>query len=47
MAMAEILLKLDVGANGQLKEERLGVKKNGNAESLFYLSATEGNFFVL
>ena len=44
MAMAEISLKLDVGTNGQLKEDRIGVKKNGNAESLFYLSATEGNF---
>ncbi|MBE7170679.1 MAG: carboxypeptidase-like regulatory domain-containing protein [Williamsia sp.] len=44
MAMAEISLKLDIGTGQQYREERLGVKKNGNAQSLFYLSATEGNF---
>lgn len=44
MAMAEVSLKLDVGSGQQYKEERLGVEKKGNAQSLFYLSATEGNF---
>lgn len=43
MTMAEIFLQLDY-SDERLKEERLGVKKWGNAASLFYLSATEGNF---
>lgn len=44
MSMAEILLKLDHGSSQKIKEERIGVKKNGNAESLFFLSTTEGDF---
>ena len=46
MSLAEVLLKLDRSAGGQLKEERLGVKKQGNTSSLFYLSATEGDFYI-
>ncbi len=46
MSLAEVLLKLDRSAGGQLKEERLGVKKQGNTVSLFYLSATEGDFYI-
>lgn len=43
--MAEIFLKLDRSASGQLKEERLGVKRDwSGTSSLFYLSATEGDF---
>ncbi len=44
MAMAEILLKLDVEKGNRLKEERLAVKRSGNTKKLFYQSATEGNF---
>lgn len=44
MAMAEILLQLDYNSDERLKEERLGVTKWGDAASLFYLSATEGDF---
>lgn len=44
MTMAEVFLQLDMASNGHIKEERLGVKKNGKAESLFYLSTTEGDF---
>ena len=44
MSMAEIILKLDVAASQKIKEERTAVKKTGNAESLFYLSSTEGDF---
>lgn len=46
MALAEIVLNADVDANGRIKEERTGVAKRGNAESLFYLSITEGNFNI-
>lgn len=44
LSMAEILLKLDVESESRLKEERLGVRQNGNTKRLFFLSATEGNF---
>ncbi|HEX2534098.1 MAG TPA: DUF5686 family protein, partial [Chitinophagaceae bacterium] len=44
MAMAEISLRLERSASGQIREERLGVRKSGSAHSLFYLSATEGDF---
>ena len=44
MAMAEILLKLDVETDHRIREERLGVQKSGKSQNLFYLSATEGNF---
>lgn len=44
MAMAEIYLKYDHSSNQRIKEERLGVTKRGNADRLFYLSTTEGNF---
>ncbi|MBO9684356.1 MAG: carboxypeptidase-like regulatory domain-containing protein, partial [Flavisolibacter sp.] len=44
MAMAEVILKLDHKSTGQIKEERTGVKKNGNVQSLFFLSNTEGDF---
>lgn len=43
MAMAEISLRYDHASDLQVKEERTGVKRRGNAEDLFYLSTTEGN----
>lgn len=46
MAMAEVLLKLDYASDTRLKEQRLAVKKNGNTDGLFYLSATQGNFNI-
>lgn len=44
MAMAEISLQYDRASAQQVKEKRVGVSRRGNAESLFYLSATEGDF---
>jgi len=44
MAMAEISLHLDHESDSRMKEERLGVKTNGKAEGLYYLSTTEGSF---
>ena len=44
MSMAEISLLYDHEAGGRIKEERTGVVKRGNPESLFYLSLTEGDF---
>ena len=44
MAMAEVLLKLDRKSAQQLREERIGITKRGMVESLFFLSATEGDF---
>lgn len=44
MAMAEISLHLDYESDNRIREERLGVKKTGNASYLYYLSATAGNF---
>ena len=46
MSMAEISLKLDYESDTKLKEERSGVVKRGNPESLFFLSTTEGNFNI-
>ncbi|MGZ3846947.1 MAG: DUF5686 family protein, partial [Flavisolibacter sp.] len=46
MSMAEIYLHLDHASDERIKEERLGVKKNGNTEGMFYLSATDGNFNI-
>ena len=44
MVMAEIAVNLDHDAGKNIKEERTGVTKRGNTESLFFLSATEGDF---
>jgi len=44
MAMAEISLRYDHENDNRVKEERTGVEKRGNPETLFYLSLTEGNF---
>jgi hypothetical protein len=44
VSFAEIVLRLDKAPPGRIKEERLGISKKGNAENLFFLSATEGDF---
>lgn len=44
MAMAEVAIRLDHKSTGEIKEERTGVKKIGNVQSLFFLSNTEGDF---
>lgn len=44
MAFAEIVLRLDRESERHIKEERTGVTKKGNTESLFYLSTTQGDF---
>jgi hypothetical protein len=44
MSMAEVVLKLDYEYPSHIKEERQGVQLRGNAESLFYLTTTDGDF---
>jgi hypothetical protein len=44
MAMIEIYALVDYESDNRIKEVRTGVKRNGNTDRLFYLSATEGNF---
>lgn len=44
MSMAEVILRYDHETNSRVKEERTGVAKRGNPESLYYLSLTEGDF---
>ncbi len=44
MAMAEVVLNFDRRLTGQIKEERTGITKKGNVESLFFLSNTDGDF---
>ena len=46
MGLTEVVLHLDRSSGGQLKEERMAVNKRGQAESLFYLSALDGDFFI-
>ncbi|HEY6063131.1 MAG TPA: DUF5686 and carboxypeptidase regulatory-like domain-containing protein, partial [Chitinophagaceae bacterium] len=46
MSMTEVSLKVDRNDNGQLKEEKLGIVRRGSTESLFYLSALEGDFYI-
>jgi hypothetical protein len=44
MAMAEVFVHLDHESSHRIKEQRIGITKRGKAESLFYLSTTEGDF---
>lgn len=44
MAMTEVLLHLDHSSDNKIKEQRLGVKKFGPAQNLFYLTTTDGDF---
>jgi hypothetical protein len=46
LSLAEISLKYDRNTDGKIREERLGVKKRGTTDNLFYLSATEGDFNI-
>jgi len=46
MSLTEVSLHLDKNSNGQIKEERMGVDKRGKPESLFYLSAADGDFYL-
>lgn len=41
-SLTEIFLKLDVAASGEILEERVAVKKQGNQDGLYWISATEG-----
>ena len=43
-AMAEIVLQLDHSNGKNIKEERTGITKRGNADNLFFLSTTAGDF---
>jgi hypothetical protein len=44
ISMAEISLRYDRSATHHVYENRLGVSKRGSPETLFYCSATEGDF---
>jgi hypothetical protein len=46
MSLTEISLKLDKNEQGQIREERLGVIRRGNPQSVFYQSVTEGDFYI-
>lgn len=46
LSLSEISLRFDKNENGQIKEQRLGVRKSGKTENLFYLSATEADFNI-
>ncbi len=44
MTMNEVSLNLDYSGEQKIKEERIGIKKSGSSDDLFYLSVTEGFF---
>ena len=47
MSLTEISLHFDRNSSGQVKEERIGVNKRGSStESLFYLTTTDGDFYL-
>ena len=46
MAMTEVSLHFDRNEAGQVKETRMGVKKMGSTEGLFYLTTTDGDFYL-
>jgi len=46
LSLAEVSMRFDKSESGQMREQRLGVKKSGKTESLFFLSATEGDFTI-
>ena len=41
-ALAQVFLNIDVGEDGKIREERVGVKKQGDQSLLYWLSATDG-----
>jgi hypothetical protein len=46
MALTEVSLHFDRNEDGQVREERLGVNRKGSIEGLFYLTTTDGDFYV-
>jgi len=46
LSLSEISLRLDKNENGQIKEERVGVRKNGSTDHLFYLTTTDADFNI-
>ncbi len=46
MSLTEVSLHFDRNTVGQVREERKGVKKMGSTESLFYLTTTDGDFYI-
>ena len=46
MGLTEIALHVDKSAGGEIKEERSGVSKRGKSENLFYLTVTDGDFYL-
>ncbi|HMU46495.1 MAG TPA: DUF5686 and carboxypeptidase regulatory-like domain-containing protein [Chitinophagaceae bacterium] len=46
MSLTEVSLHLDKSGDGKIKEQRIGVNKKGPTESLFYLTATDGDFYL-
>lgn len=46
MAMTEVSLHFDRNETGQVKETRMGVKKMGSTEGLFYMTTTDGDFYL-
>lgn len=46
MGLTEIALHVDKSAGGQIKEERVGVSRRGKSENLFYLTVTDGDFYL-
>src|ERR1051325_298324 len=46
MSFTEVYLRFNKNRDGRMKEERVGVKKNGKTEGLYYLSGTDGDFNI-
>jgi hypothetical protein len=46
MALAEVVLKMDKHKDGRIREERQGVSRKGNTENIFYLTVTDGDFYI-
>jgi len=46
MSLTEVSLRFDRNSSGQVREERLGVNKRGSTENLFYLTTTDGDFYI-
>ena len=44
LSLTEVYLKVDQGEGNSIREERLGVKQQGNRSGLFYLTTTDGRF---
>lgn len=44
MSMTEISMKLDYAYPNKIKQTKMGVKKRGNTDNLFFLNTTDGDF---